>query len=340
MKYKNVLITGGGGFMGAALAESLVREGCRVRVLDLRPAPDEPAGEYIQGDVSDSEAVLAAASGMDLAFNLASLLPCSRAGDMFLKVNVGGTDNLVRAAKSEGLSKIVHVSSSIVYGRPAHTPLSETSPAVPIGDYGKSKLDAEKVALEGCGTDIELTIIRPRMIIGPGRLGLLTILFDWIKAGKRVYLIGPGTNRFQMIHLDDMIRACILSMDAGSGQTYNIGCDNVPIVADLIGGLIEHADSNSRVQPIPQWLIRPVLAGLDTFKLTPLNVEHYAIADHDYVLDTSKAKGELGWLPEHGQIDTLCEAYDWYQDNRDRLRAEMASDLPALGILKLVKLFS
>ena len=104
--------------------------------------------------------------------------------------------------------------------------------------------------------------------------------------------------------------------------------------------MIDHAGSSSRLRPLPQWLIRPSLAALDLFKLTPLNVEHYAIADRDYVLDTSKAKKDLGWIPGRGQVQTICESYDWYLEHRDEVRADMPSDLPAEGILKLVKLLS
>ena len=336
------LITGGLGFVGINLARKLAKNGYKVRIFDKKKQ-EESLGkniEYFHGDITNFDSVYDACKDVDCIFNLASLLPCSRAGNMFIKVNVGGTKNVLESAKKRGIRKIVHVSSSIVYGIPEKILASEKEQPKPIGDYGRSKLAAERLCIDYTKKGIRITILRPRMIIGAGRLGLLTILFDWIKRGKRIYLIGSGKNRFQMVSVWDLIDACILAMDKGSNQIFNIGADNTPQLVDLMNNLIKHANSKSKVFPLNATMTRNALKLLDKMKLTPLNVEHYLIADKDYVLDISKAEKLLGWKPKHHAYDFMNEAYDFYINNIGKISDESKSDFPRQKLLKLIRFFS
>lgn len=336
------LITGGSGFLGTALAERLIAAGKRVRMLDMRPPKIEGTDlvDFALGDVTNLEAVYEACKDVDIVFNLVSLLPCSRAGRMFWNVNVGGTKNVLKASMKRGVTKIVHVSSSIVYGIPERVPLHENSRTAPVGDYGKSKLAAENICAKYLKEGVDITVLRPRFIIGPGRLGLLTILFDWVRRGKKIYLIGSGENHFQMVSVYDLVEACILAVTKGSHETINIGADNVPTVREQMEALAEHAKTDARVFPIDATLARTVLRMLDFFKLTPLGTEHYLIADKNYILDTTKAKQILGWRPKYDNISMTIAAYDWYLQNCKDISVNLPSDLPNQGILKLLRYFS
>jgi nucleoside-diphosphate-sugar epimerase len=336
------LIAGGAGFLGKHLAERLIRgNASAVRIFDLRREINSlPDAEYTRGDVTDFSQVETAIKGCSVVFNLVSLLPCSRGRREFFRVNVEGTRNICAAALMNKVGKIVHVSTSIVYGIPAEIPLTEESPVKPVGDYGRSKLLAEDVCREYIKKGLNLTILRPRFIVGPGRLGLLTILFDWLSRGKNIYTIGSGANRFQMVSVYDLARACLLAAGKGGCGVYNIGADNVPTVRELLSALAGHAGTNSRVIPVNARLAKFLLIALDRLNLAPLGTEHYFIADKDYILDTSKAKVELGWLPEHGQIEMMNSAYDWYIAHREELRAEIKADFPQEKILKVLKYLS
>ncbi|MFH1835210.1 MAG: NAD(P)-dependent oxidoreductase [Methanobacteriota archaeon] len=336
-----VLLTGGAGFLGVNLAERLKGLGWRVKVLDMREQPTFGCDvDYIQGDVSNYKDVSNACDDVDVIFNLASLLPCSRAGNMFIKVNVCGTENLCKVATENNVKKLVEVSTSIVYGVPEKIPCDETCALRPVGPYGRSKVEAEKIILEYMKEGLDASIIRPRMIVGPGRLGLLTILFDWIRRNKRVYLIGSGENKFQMVSVYDLVDACMLCMEKGSGEIFNIGEANPSRVCDLIQAVIDHAGSKSKITPINDFIARNALRTLDYFKLTPLNVEHYLIADKEFVLDTSKAERILGWKPNYSAIEMMTQGYDYYMKKRNNLGKGISSDHPPEGLLKLLRFFS
>lgn len=338
-----LLVTGGAGFVGRNLAKKLLEQGQSVRIYDVRTALElsHPQLDVVHGDVGDREGLKLAMRGVDAVFNLVSLLPCSRAGRLFWKVNVEGTRNVLETAHAAGVTKVVHVSSSIVYGRPEKTPCDETCAPRPVGDYGRSKLEAEAVCREFIGRGLKVNVIRPRFIIGEGRLGLLTILFDWISLGKRVYIIGNGQNRFQMLAYQDLIDACILAWEKDiAGEVFNLGADNTPPLIDQMNALVQHAGTGSKIAPIPAWFARSCLITLDALRLSPLGTEHYMIADRDFVLDCSKAKNLLGWSPKISAIDAMNSTYDWFVKNRDHLSSEMSADFPSQRILKLLRLIS
>lgn len=336
----NILIAGGGGFLGIKLAERLAELRHNVIIYDLRlshPITHKKIS-FVRGDIRFPHFLAKTSTGIDVIFNLASLLPCSRAGNLFTKVNVDGNDNLLKAAQKQKVKKFVYVSTSIVYGIPEITPLREDSVPHPIGPYGESKLRAEKRCLDAIEQGLKVTILRPRFIVGPGRLGLLRILFDWIHRGKKVYVIGDGSNRFQMVGVFDLVDACVLALKKGDNEIINIGADDPPPVYDLLQGVIAHAGSSSRIVRLPAGIARITLKLLDAFALTPFNSEHYYIADKEYILNTTKAKKILRWKPKYTHQEMMNKAYDWFITGE--MHEEIASDNPNEGLLKVLKFFS
>ncbi len=336
----NILIAGGGGFLGIKLAERLAELRHNILIYDLRlslPITHKRI-TFVRGDIRFPHLLTKICKGIDIIFNLASLLPCSRAGDLFTKVNVDGNDNLLQAAQKQKIKKFVYVSTSIVYGIPETIPLREDCIPKPVGPYGESKLRAEQRCLDAMKQGLTVTILRPRFIVGPGRLGLLRILFDWIHRGKNVYVIGKGSNRFQMVGIFDLVDACILALNKGDNEIINIGADDTPPVYDLLQGVITHAGSSSHIVRLPASLARITLKLLDMCALTPLNSEHYYIADKEYILDTTKAKKILGWKPKYSHQDMMNKAYDWFLTGE--MQEEIISDNPNEGLLKVLKFFS
>jgi nucleoside-diphosphate-sugar epimerase len=329
------LITGGAGCLGATIARRLRERGEQVRILDTRPL-DESDDESIAGDVCDLETLCRAARGASVIFNLAALQPVSRAGGEFRRINVGGTTNVLEAAKRERCEHVVHVSSSIVYGIPMGRPFREDDPLNPIGAYGLSKVAAEEACASSRVEGRTVSVIRPRVIMGPGRLGLFSILFRWVREGRRIYLIGSGENQFQMAASEDVASACILAADARANDTFNVGSDDVPRVRDLLDRLVRHAGSPSRLVPLPAAIARLSLRALDRFALAPLTAEHYLFADKTFVLDTTRAKERLGWTPRATDGDALCSAYDDFIVNQAP-KSEFRHDRPHAGVLDLLR---
>ncbi len=310
------LLTGGAGFLGTHLALGLVRDGIRPTLLDREP-PEEPAldqtAEFIRADVRDARAVEAAVAESTIVVHAAAALPFCPPG-MIRSVSVEGTRNVLRAAHAHGIRRVIHVSSAAVFGLPRELPLCEDSPFEPLGPYGRSKLEAERVCVEFRERGLDLTILRPVPILGPGRLGAFAILFDWIHGGKRIPILGTGRNRMQMIEVTDLVdavrRAAAIERPAGD---YNLGAVEFGTVREDLTALCAHAATGARLRPLSPTVARWALRGLARLGLSPLHEGIYEAADRDVFVESSRARDRLGWMPAFSNARMLSATYDWYR---------------------------
>lgn len=232
-------------------------------------------------------------------------------------MNVAGVANVLAAAEASGVRKVVHVSSSGIYGIPRAVPVTEDHPQQPLGAYGMSKIEAETRVLEFVARGGDATILRPMSLFGPHMSGVFLILFDWVHRGKNVYLLGSGQNAVQMVSAWDVADACILAANASEarGAVLNLGADVTTTVRQQVEALVNHARSRSRVVPIPGRLLRAAARGLRLVGLSPIVPEHYLLADSTFILDTSRARSVLGWIPKFDNVALMADAYDWYVAN-------------------------
>lgn len=310
-----VLVTGAAGLVGRRLVADLLALGCRVRGVDRSPA-DGAAGtrlEFVRGDLRDSLVATRACRGADAVVHCAAVQYHDRvpawSREAYFHQNVVAGGALAAAAEAAGVQRIVYVSSDMAYGVPAASPVLETQACRPAGPYGRSKLECERIFCAARGRGARVAILRPRLIIGPGRLGVLRPLFDRVRAGHAIPLIGAGRNRYQMVAVADVSAACILSLRRGADGLFNLGSSEPPTVRELLTELCARAESRSRLVPLPAALVRAVLRGLDLIALAPLAPEQYRLAAVDCVLDTSAARRVLGWQARHTDIDMLWQAY-------------------------------
>jgi nucleoside-diphosphate-sugar epimerase len=229
-------------------------------------------------------------------------------------MNVTGTANVLAAARACGVRKVVHISSSGVYGVPRTVPVTEDHPQEPLGAYGHSKIAAERLCFEHLAAGGDVTIFRPMSLFGPHMTGVFTLLFDWVHRGKRVYLLGHGRNRVQMVHARDVAEACVLaaSTPAARGAAMNLGADGVPTVRGQVEALVAHAGSRSGVLALPAGPLRTAARALHAVGLSPIVPEHYLLADKTFVLDTTRARTVLGWTPRYDNVALTVDAYEWY----------------------------
>ncbi len=231
-------------------------------------------------------------------------------------MNVDGTATLLAAAAEAGVGRVVFISSAVVYGLGMERPVTEATEPAPIEPYGVSKLEAEEVCRAFGTRGLETVVLRPSAFVGPERLGAFGILFDWVREGRRVYTLGPGTNRYQLLDVDDLVDAVVLAAEAPvAGETFNVGAAVTGAVAADLDALIAHAGSSSCVTPLPAGTARVVLRGLDLMRLSPLSEWHYRTADRDVVASVEKARRVLGWKPRYSSAGALVRAFDWYLGN-------------------------
>ena len=334
-------ISGGAGFLGLHLARRLLADGHDVRTLDVAPLDDlelERRVEELRGDIRDVGRVRELVAGADVVVHAAAALPIQASRDSIRSVNVGGTEHVLHAAHEAGVRRVVFISSTAVYGVPEKHPIEEDDPLVGVGWYGESKIDAEALCRVAA---VETTVVRPKTFIGPERLGVFEILFDWIREGRRIYILGKGHNRYQLLAVEDLVEAIMLaaSVPAAARRTFNVGATEFATVRADLQALIDHAGSSSRLQPVPVKPAEVALRALELLKLSPLAEWHYKTAHRDSFVDTSRAQRVLGWQPRLSNKDALIGTYDWYLANRERVGgAGVTHRVPwnqqALGLLK------
>jgi len=250
---------------------------------------------------------------------------------------------IARYAREAGVRKLVFTSSNCLWASNLGRPVREDDPPAPIEVYGKSKLEGEKL-LRQFEDGLEVVILRCPTIIDSGRLGLLAILFEFIRESKTVWVVGSGGNHYQFIYAGDLVAACLQSLEYAGSGTFHVGSDNVPSLRECYEAVIAEAGSRSRVRSMPEG---PTLAAMrlaHTLKISPLGPYHYRMIAEDFVFDTSRIGQAMGWKPTVTNSEMLARAYRYYAENREEILARdnvSAHSKPAeMGILRLLKWLS
>ena len=335
-----VLVTGGAGYFGTILVDRALARGDTVKVLDLnRPEPRDQPVEAIVADVRDRDAVQEACRGVDVVHHNVAQVPLAKDRELFESVNVLGTANVLLAARDAGVRKVVHTSSSAIFGVPDANPVTEDTPGKPLEAYGRAKLEAEALCREAAASGVDVTIIRPRTILGHGRLGIMAILFEFVAEGAPVFVLGGGANTYQFVHADDLADACLLAADRPGATTYNIGATEFGTMRQLLQSLVDHAGTGSRVRSLPA---APAKAGMRALSLVgqaPFAPYHWLMYAESLWFDTTKARTELGWEPTHSNASALIESYEWFLQHRGDAAtggSHHQSPVP-LGMLRVLK---
>ena len=337
---RTVLVTGGSGYFGSILAAMALDRGDRVRIFDLNPPAARAGVEYIPGDVRDRAAVTAACGGADVVLHNVAQVPLARDRDLFWSVNVTGTANVLLAARDCGVAKVVHTSSSAIFGIPEHNPVTEDTPGRPLEAYGKAKLEAELLCRDAAETGVDVTVVRPRTILGHGRLGIIAVLFEFVAEGAPVYVLGQGDNRYQFVHANDLADACLRAADREKPAVYNIGAGEFGTMRETLQALVEHAGTGSRVRSLPAGVARAAMQTLSRMGVAPFAPYHWLLYAESLWFDTTKARTELAWEPRHSNASAVIESYDWFLAHRGDPGAGQRSHHQSpvkLGLLEVLK---
>ena len=340
-----VAISGGAGFLGLHLSRRLIADGHAVRTLDVAPLDDaglEGRVEELRGDVRSTVDARRLVAGADVLVHAAAALPIQESRAAIRSVNVDGAAVTFAAALEAGVRRVVLISSTAVYGVPERHPIHEGDPLVGVGHYGESKIDAERLCDAFARRGLETVIVRPKTFLGPERLGVFEILFDWIREGRRIPILGDGSNRYQLLAVEDLCDAVVRCLDAAvAGEALNVGAERFGTVREDLEALIAHAGSGSRLRAVPARPAELALRGLELARLSPLAEWHYRTAHRDSFVAIDKARSLLGWEPRLSNAETLCETYDWYLAHRGTMRASGVThrvpwDQRALALIRRV----
>ena len=253
---------------------------------------------------------------MDIIFHNVAQVPLAKDVKLFESVNNLGTENMLKSALAGGVSKVVYTSSSAVFGVPKSNPVTELTEPSPGEEYGLAKYKGELMCHQFSKQGLDVSIIRPRTIMGHGRLGIFQILFEWIKQGTNIPVLGNGSNIYQFVHADDLADACILAGIKPGSAIFNCGTDNFGSMRSVLENLCQYAKTGSRVTSVPMWPAIQAMKVTSALGLSPLGSYHAMMYGRSMYFDVSKAKHDLGWQPKYSNDEMFIDSYDWYLKNR------------------------
>ena len=346
MEREKVLITGGAGFLGINLIRHLMARGYGISSLDVEEFdyPERDGIETIKGDIRDKALVDRAMEDADLVVHTAAALPLYSPEDIYT-TDVEGTRNVLEAARRHGVKRVVHVSSTAVYGIPDHHPLYETDKLEGVGPYGQAKIQAEMICLEYRARDMVVPIIRPKSFVGPERLGVFALLYDWAFTGHDFPMVGSGNNRYQLLDVEDLCEAIYLTLTLPENQvndTFNIGAREFTTMKEDYQAVLDYAGHGKKVVGFPA---APAIWGLrvlDRLGLSPLYKWVYETASKDSFVSIEKAERELGFEPRYSNKDALLRNFRWYIENRAQFEnaSGVSHRVPwSQGVIGLLKRF-
>ncbi len=323
---KKILVTGADGFIGSHLTEYLVRQGADVRAfvyynsfnswgwLDEAEERIKRSLNVFAGDIRDPHGVRKAMQGCDVVMHLAALIaiPYSyHSPDTYIDTNIKGTLNVVQAARELGLQRVVHTSTSEVYGTARSVPITEDHPLQGQSPYAASKIGADQIATSFyLSFQTPVTVIRPFNTYGPRQSARAVIptVITQIAAGARQVKLGATHPTRDFNYVSDTVRGfvAVAECDAALGQVVNIGSnfeisvgDTVALIARLMGRDIEIVCDDLRLRP----------AASEVERLWA---------------DNSRARQLTGWAPEYGSLEGLArglqKTIDWFADSRNLTR--------------------
>jgi len=317
------LITGGAGFLGVNLARFLLTRGHAVTSLDIADF-DYPdlAGRVraVRGDVRVRADVDRAMEGAEVVVHAAAALPLYPR-DVIFSTDVGGTRLVLDAALRRGVDRVVHISSTAVYGVPDRGPLLEDDPLAGVGPYGEAKVVAERLCREHRERGLCVTILRPKSFVGPERLGIFSLLYDWAASGKGFPLPGRGDNRYQLLDVEDLCEAIVLAATAdrsAANDTFNVGAREFATLREDFQAVLDRAGFGKRIVPLPAAPMLAALRVLEALRLSPLYHWTYGTVTKDSAVSVEKATRVLGFAPRYSNRDALLRNYEWYLAHRSR----------------------
>lgn len=342
----NFLITGGAGFLGINLIRYLLAKGHKITSLDIADFdyPEKNQVIVVKGDIRDKITVDKCMAGIDIVVHAAAALPLYTPEEIF-STDVLGTKLLLASALDFKVERFIHISSTAVYGIPDHHPLLEIDKLEGVGPYGKAKILAEEACAEYRQNGMCVPILRPKSFIGPERLGVFALFYDWARTGHNFPMLGNGKNHYQLLDVQDLCEAiylCVSLEKIKVNETFNIGAADFATMREDYQAVLDAAGFGKKIIGLPATPAIWTLRILEKLRLSPLYKWVYETASKDSFVSIDKAKKILGFNPKYSNKQALLRNYKWYLENFHNFEHHSGISHRApwkQGILALAKLF-
>ncbi len=342
-----VYITGISGFLSINLVRFLLAKGITdISGIDLVnfDYPERNKIDFLQGDIRDKSALEKSMKDADIVIHTAAALPLYTPEDIYT-TDVVGTNNVLEQAQKNSVKRVIHISSTAVYGVPDHHPLYETDRVYGVGPYGEAKVKAEEICKQYRDKEMCVPILRPKSFVGPERLGVFAIFYEWASEGKNFPNIGSGNNLYQLLDVEDLCQAiysCMTLDEKQVSDTFNIGAAIYSTMKNDYQAVLDEAGFGKKIIPFP---VKPVVLALkilEALKLSPLYPWIYETASKDSFVSIEKAQNILTFSPKYSNKEALIRNYHWYLDNKHHFTggSGVTHRLPwKQKALKLLKIF-
>lgn len=345
MKY---LITGGAGFLGINLIRHLLNKtNSKIISLDIADfdyGDVKSSISVIKGDIRNITLLESIMKDVDIVIHAAAALPLYKKDEIY-STDVEGTRNLLLCSKKYRIKKFIHISSTAVYGIPTQHPIYEHHKLNGVGNYGKAKIEAEKICLEFRNKGMCISILRPKTFIGPERLGVFSILYEWTKEGRNFPILGNGKNKYQLLDVEDLCEAilkCSLLPEEIVNDTFNIGAKIFSTIKEDFQAVLDHAGFGKKIICLPKFPFTFLLKILEKLKLSPFYKWVYETIDKDSYVSIEKAEKKLDFKPKYSNKESLIRNYEWYVQNFNLIKNKIGINHRSIwteGVLKFAKYF-
>jgi nucleoside-diphosphate-sugar epimerase len=342
-----IYITGISGFLSINLVRYLLAHGYNdIAGIDLVDFdyPERDKIDFLQGDIRDKHALEISMKNADIVIHTAAALPLYSPEDIYT-TDIVGTNNVLDQAYKNKVKRFIHISSTAVYGVPDHHPLFETDKVYGVGPYGEAKVKAEEICTGFRDKGQCVSILRPKSFVGPERLGVFAIFYEWASEGKNFPNIGPGNNLYQLLDVEDLCQAiysCMTLSESKVNDTFNIGAKIYSTMKNDYQAVLDEAGFGKKIIPFP---VKPVVFALkilELLKLSPLYPWIYETASKESFVSIDKAQKHLDFKPIYSNKDALIRNYHWYLTNKNKFSggSGVSHRLPwKQKALKLLKVF-
>jgi nucleoside-diphosphate-sugar epimerase len=323
----SILVTGGTGLIGSFLVEKLAKKNdvkCFVMKNTDTKFIDNLGVEFIYGDITDINSLKPAVRGVDKVFHLAAAfkkdMPENISDDIYFRVNVKGTENLLKICKQNGVDRVVHFSASGVYGPSSKVPINENFKYNPSNVYEKSKVEGEIIALKYNDSNLSVTVVQPTIVYGPRETSVMLKFFKFIKDKK--FIIGNCKNKFNFVYVDDVVDGAILAgkEKKAIGQRYLLGYKKSYPLSEFIKEVTNSFGVTSLKLKVPYLLAKYGVIALNTIYnligyTAPIKVHSIEFLTGNHKYDISKAEKELGYKPKVSLKEGVRITAKWYKNN-------------------------
>lgn len=343
---QKIFITGGSGFLGINLVRYLLKNNYEIVVYDIADFdyPEKDKITFFKKDIRNKQDLFPAMQGSNIIVHCAAALPLYTKEEIF-STDVEGTRNVLESALKNNIQRVIHISSTAVYGIPDHHPLHETDKLSGVGPYGEAKILAEKECETYRKKGLCIPIIRPKSFVGPERLGVFALFYDWAKDGHGFPMIGNGKNLYQLLDVEDLcdaIYATITMPTENVNDVFNIGAKEYKTMREDYQAVLDEAGFGKKITGFPAWPMIWTLRFLEVLKLSPLYKWVYETASKDSFVSIEKAERILRFAPKYSNQQALIRNYRWYLEHLDDFKntSGISHRVPwNQGVLGLAKKF-